>query len=73
VYLDLIGYERWPDGIDHQPATGIDQMRALRRTGGELSGVSARARKAWPRTLHRNFDDCDGRREVSLHIAKRSR
>ena len=44
VYLDLIEYERWSDAIDHQPVTGIDQMRAeLRRTDGELSGVSARA------------------------------
>ncbi|MBU0595063.1 hypothetical protein KJ567_00050, partial [Candidatus Bipolaricaulota bacterium] len=71
VYLDLIDYERWPDAIGHQPVVGIDLMRAeLRRAGGELAGVSVEARDAWRKTLHRNFDDCDGMREVLLHITR---
>jgi hypothetical protein len=65
-YLDLIGYDRYSDAAD-KPAEGITEMlRALRRDDRR---VSESVRAAWRATLHRNFDDCDGLRELMVRVA----
>lgn len=69
VYLNAVKYRRRDDAAA-KPAEGIRLMiHGLRRTRGSVEGLTEEERAGWRATLRRNFDDCNGMREVMLRVA----
>jgi hypothetical protein len=69
LYLDLIGYQRHPEAVGMQPATGISAMLSDLHRCERVDQISRETASAWRVTLRRNYDDCAGMREVMLRVA----
>lgn len=70
LYLDLIGYQRHVDAEGVQPAAGISAMQKALRSVDRVDHVAPEVAAAWRATLRRNFDDCNGMREVMLRVSR---